>query len=146
MIAEGEVEIMVEHPENTPFIAKSRVLIFNGGSRDGVTTLHAYSYLPGPLNSAIVTAVKVKKVRSGRYGTQAKVTIPRIADGYGSIVSLSLRLNKKYAYMQKQMSALAARCPDGRLLVRANLAFGDGTRMSSTIQQGCSAAKAERSG
>ena len=44
-----------------------------------------------PVPAAIVTTVKIKKINRGRYGYEAKASIPKIADSSGSVKSFASR-------------------------------------------------------
>lgn len=94
------------------------VTFFNGGVRDGTTTLLAHSFLDAGVAEAILARVKVVKRRVGRYGFEALVRIPPIAGGSGALRSFSFRLERRFVDEGEERSYLQARCADGRLTHR----------------------------
>jgi len=137
IVGEGQATAEVVFPEQKPILAKSKILAINGGEKGGVVTLYIHAFLTAPVTAAIVTVVKIKKVRDGRYGTLSTSTIPKIANGAGSVKSFTLKLNKKWSYKGKKMSLISAKCPDGRLQADVEANFADGTKAAATIVRTC---------
>lgn len=133
VIGEGKTGIEVEFPEQKPFIANSKLLAFNGGFRGGTTTILIHAYLSSPVSAAVVTTVKISKVKNGRYGTKSVATVPRIAGGYGSVRTFELKFGRAY----KNTAYLFAKCPDGHLNAKATSVFADGTRLTGTFVRSC---------
>src|SRR5690349_5180367 len=119
IIGNGTTDVEVEFPEQAPFIAKSKLLAFNGGVKGGKTTIFIHAYLSSPVSAAVVTTVKISKVHNGRYGTKSVASVPKIAGGYGSVRSFSLNFSKGY----KGQRYLFANCPDGHLNAKATSVF-----------------------
>lgn len=128
IVGSGTTEVEVQFPEQPKIDVKSELLAFNGGFRGGVTTLFIHAYLTAPVTAAIVTTVKVKKVKKGRYGTESIATIPKIAGGSGSVTYFKLKFDK---------GILFAKCPDGRLQAHGTGVFDDGTKASATVIRPC---------
>lgn len=136
-IGEGNTSVEVEFPEQRPFIAKSKLLAFNGGVKGGKTTIFLHAYLTSPVSAAVVTRVKVSKVRNGRYGLKTVASVPKIAGGYGSPISFSLRVGKIFTYKGKKQSYLLAKCPDGHLNAKGVGVFSDGSRLAGSLVRSC---------
>ncbi len=96
IIGSGITNVEVEFPEQKPFIAKSKLIAFNGGTSGGKTTIFIHAYLSSPVSAAVVTTVKISKIHNGRYGTKSVATIPKIAGGYGSVKEFSLTFARGY--------------------------------------------------
>jgi hypothetical protein len=128
LVGSGTTEVEVQFPEQPPIDVKSELLAFNGGFRGGVTTLFIHAYLTAPVQAAIVTTVKIKNVKKGRYGTEAIGKIPKIAGGSGSPTYFKLKFDKGF---------LMAKCPDGRLQAHGTGVFDDGTSASATVIRPC---------
>lgn len=128
IVGSGTTEVEVQFPEQAPIDVKSELLAFNGGFKGGVTTLYIHAYLTAPVTAAIVTTVKIKNVKKGRYGTEAIATIPKIAGGSGSPTYFKLKFDKGF---------LMAKCPDGRLQAHGTGIFDDGTKASATVIRPC---------
>lgn len=141
IVGEGKAAVEVEFPEQPPFVAKSDIIAFNGGVKGGKTTIFIHAYLTAPVSAAVVTTVKVSKVHNGRYGLKSVATVPKIAGGYGSPVSFSLTINRKFTYKGKQQSYLLARCPDGHLNAKGTGVFsnsdGTTTRLAGSLVRAC---------
>jgi hypothetical protein len=128
LVGSGTTEVEVEFPEQPPIDVKSELLAFNGGLKGGVTTLYIHAYLTAPVTAAIVTTVKIKKVKKGRYGTESIAAVPKIAGGSGSVTYFKLKFDKGF---------LMGKCPDGRLQAHGTAVFADSTKASATVVRPC---------
>jgi hypothetical protein len=133
IIGSGQATAEIAFPEQAPIPAKSKIIAFNGGFKGGVTTIYIHAYLTVPTPAAIVSTVKVKKIKKGRYGLSSITTIPKIAGGSGSVTDFNLTINKK--------GVLTAKCPDGKLQAHGTAIFTDGTRASAEIIRTCTGKK-----
>jgi hypothetical protein len=133
IIGEGKTNVEVAFPEQTPFIAKSKLLAFNGGTSGGKTTIYIHAYLSSPVSAAVVTTVKISKVHNGRYGTKSVASIPKIAGGYGSAKEFELAFTRGY----KNTPFLFANCPDGHLNAKVTSVFSDGTKAIGSFVRSC---------
>jgi hypothetical protein len=137
IVGTGTTNIEIEFAEQPPIPVKSKLLVFNGGFKGGVTTLYIHAYITVPTPAAVVTTLKIKKIHHGRYGLLTTATIPKIAGGSGSVTSFSLKIDKKFNYKGKKVSVLTAKCPDGKIQAHATAIFDDGTRASAEILRTC---------
>jgi hypothetical protein len=133
IIGDGITNVEVEFPEQAPFIAKSKLLAFNGGVKGGKTTILIHAYLSSPVSAAVVTTVKISKIKNGRYGTKSVASVPKIAGGYGSVREFSLTFDRGY----KNTPFLFAKCPDGHLNAKATSVFTDGSRLTGSFVRSC---------
>jgi hypothetical protein len=129
IIGKGTTNVQIQFPEQKPIDVSSKLLVFNGGKSGSTTTFFIHAYITVPTPAAIVTTVKIKKVKNGRYGLQSTATVPKIAGGSGSVESFSLRITKR--------GVLLAKCPDGKLQAHVDSFFADGTKASATIIRTC---------
>ncbi|HEU4706792.1 MAG TPA: hypothetical protein VFS64_06385 [Solirubrobacterales bacterium] len=130
IIGTGTTSVEIAFPEQKPIPVNSKLLVFNGGTAGGTTTLFIHAYITVPTPAAIVTTVKIKKIHKGRYGTLSIASIPKIAGGSGSVKSFSLTIGNK-------KKVLFAKCPDGKLQAHATSKFADGTKVSAGIIRTC---------
>jgi hypothetical protein len=128
IVGEGTTEAEVQFPEQPPIDVKSELLAFNGGFKGGVTTLFVHAFLTAPVTAAIVTTVKIKRIKKGRFGLLSVGKIPRIAGGSGSPTYFKLKFDK---------GILFASCPDGHLDARGSAKFDDGTQVSAGVVRPC---------
>jgi hypothetical protein len=84
-----------------------------------------------------VTSVKVSKIHKGRYGLKTVASVPKIAGGYGSPISFSLKVGRTFTYRGKKQSYLLAKCPDGHLNANGVGVFADGTRLAGSLVRSC---------
>jgi hypothetical protein len=91
------------------------LILFNGGIKNGTTTLFIRSSIAVPTPTPIVATVKLSKVHEGRYGLQAIAKIPPIDEGNGSLLEFSLKVKRLFTNKGTQESYAMARCPDGHL-------------------------------
>ncbi|HET9198804.1 MAG TPA: hypothetical protein VFN92_11185 [Solirubrobacterales bacterium] len=137
VIGSGTTSVEVQFPEQKPIPVNSALTVFNGGQRGGTTTFYIHAFFSAPISGAIVTTVKIKKINNGRYGLKSVATIPKIANGSGSVKSFDLKIGKTYTYKGKKVSVLSARCTDGKLQAKASAFFADGTKVSAGIIRTC---------
>jgi hypothetical protein len=133
IIGSGITNVEVEFPEQAPFIAKSKLIAFNGGTSGGKTTIYIHAYLTSPVSAAVVTTVKISKIHNGRYGTKSVASVPKIAGGYGSVREFGLTFDRGY----KNTPFLFAKCPDGHLNAKATSVFTDGTKLTGSFVRSC---------
>jgi hypothetical protein len=139
LVGLGFASGQVAFPEQAPFPASSKVLVFNGTPRGGhpVALLHAYAYVPAP--TTFVIPVDITRIHGGRYGFRTALTAPVIAGGYGVITHFDIRIHRSFKVRGRSQSYVAARCPDGRLQARGSVSFTDGSSLSGSIFRTCRA-------
>lgn len=128
LVGKGQTDVEVQFPEQPPIDIESQLLAFNGGFKGGVTTLYIHAFLTAPVTAAVVTTVKVKKVKKGRYGLESIATIPRIAGGSGSVTFFNLTLKK---------GIISATCADGHLNARGTAVFTNGPTLKGEVIRTC---------
>jgi hypothetical protein len=130
LVGQGWLDAEIAFEGQKPIPVKSELLLFKGGFENGVRTLYLHAYITVPTPASIITTVKVKRVRKGRYGLRAIATFPKIAGGSGSVTFLKLNLKK---------GILSAKCPDGRLAGRVSATFGSTppTKLTSAVSRPC---------
>lgn len=137
IVGTGRGTVVTELPEQAPITTSSAVTIFNGPNLNGMPTAigHAHINYPGP--TTYLTQSNIERIRHGRYGYRIVVNLPPIANYYGSLVSGSLTLNRRWNYRGKRFSYANARCADGRLQAHVDLTFKDTTHLSGTAFKRC---------
>jgi hypothetical protein len=137
IVGNGITNVAVQFPEGKPFIAKSKLLAFNGGVKGGVTTIIIHAFLKSPVSAAVLTTVKVSKIHKGPYGTKSVAKIPVIAGGNGSVKEFQLEIFRKFTYKGKKQSYLLAKCPNGKLQAKATSFFEGVPPMVGTFKRPC---------
>jgi hypothetical protein len=138
LVGKGTTTVEVAFRDQAPVDVDSELLAFNGGTKGGKTTLYIHAFFKSPITGAIVTTVKIKKIRKGRYGTLAVSSIPIIGNGAGSVTDFKLTIDKKFTYKGKKRSVINARCADGKALARGEaLFYNDPTKIKATLLRTC---------
>jgi hypothetical protein len=135
IVGSGSMAVSVQFPEGgTPIPATSPLLIFNGGTLNGTTTLYIHAYLTQPITTAVVATVKIVKAGTG---IKSVTTIPKIVNGAVSVTNLSLRIDKKYTYRGKKVSVVGAKCIGGETQADVTTKFYDGSQLSADVLRTC---------
>jgi hypothetical protein len=137
IVGSGKTNVEVKFEEQAPIPITSTLTAFNGGTSGGTTTIYIHAFLTEPISSAIVTTVKVKKHPNGKYGLKSVATVPKIANGSGSVTSFQLKLDKKFTYKGKKKSYLSAKCPTGSLVAKGNAIFANGDHAEGGVVRPC---------
>ncbi len=137
ILGEGKTDIEIKFPEQAPIPVHSPLILFNGGTKGGVTTFYVHAYITVPTPAAVVTTVKIKKVHNGRYGLKSVASVPPIVGGNGSVTHFDLHVSKKFTYKGKKISVLTAKCTDGKLQARGEAIFSDGTKAKAEVIRTC---------
>ncbi len=137
LIGEGNVVAQVAFAEQKPIDVKSKLLLFNGGTKGGKTTWFAHAYLSNPVSAAIVTTVTITKIHRGRFGTETVVKIPQIAGGSGSGIAYELEIFKYVKAGGKRFNPISGRCADGKVKFHLTAKFEDGTRSEAEVIRTC---------
>jgi hypothetical protein len=137
IVGGGKTNVEVKFEEQAPIPIKSTLTAFNGGTKGGKTTIYIHAFLSDPIAAAIVTTVKVQKHRNGKYGLKSVATVPKIANGKGSVTAFSLKLDKKFTYKGKKKSYLTAKCPRGSLVAQGEAVFDTGLKAKGGVVRPC---------
>lgn len=111
IVGRGRVGISFTFPNQAPIPESSRVVVFNGGLRDGTIVFYALTETKVPVPSLLNARIEVRRKGSGWI---AVAKTPVIAGGSGAITRFALNLGRKFTYSGKRRSLLSARCSDGK--------------------------------
>ncbi len=84
----------------------------------------------------MVTTAKIGRGK-GPYGTSARVRVPSITSGQGSLTSFRAKLRKSWTSKRRRQNLLLARCPTGSLKARGDIKFVSGDKLSGKIVKSC---------
>jgi hypothetical protein len=115
----------------------SPLSFFNGPKAGGKPTLIAHAYETVPTAKTLLVPIVIERVSRGRYGFEAKVTLPEIAGGYGSATLAEATLGKTFKRGGKEVGYLNAYCSGGRLQVHGSLSFSNGDFFPATLTSPC---------
>jgi hypothetical protein len=139
IVGTGTTDVELLFAESKPVLIHSQLTAFNGGGNKGSATIYIHAFLSNPISAALVTTVKVSKSSKGPYGTKALATIPKIANGDGSVTAFNLTFAKKlFAFKGQKHGYLLARCATGKFLAEATAKFANGDQLGpAKITRAC---------
>jgi len=126
IVGEGFGKAVVKFPEQGPIKVGSPITLFNGPKKGGNYTIIAHAHLDYPGPATFIVPIVIEKIHKGVYGYRVKVTIPKIAGGYGHPLEGSATVGRKWTFKGKQHSYINARCETGHFLVRGEFSFKGG--------------------
>ncbi len=120
-----------------PGTITSPISIFNAPPVGGRPSLiaHAYERIPKP--QALLVPFTIKRIHGGRYGYEAKLELPPIAEGYGAPLLAEATVGRTYSRNGKKVGYANAECSGGRLQVHGTLTFADGDFAESILTSPC---------
>jgi hypothetical protein len=135
LIGTGRAEAEIAFPEQRPFSASGPLLIFNGSKgHKQMLIFHVYAHVPAP--TTFVTTAKIGKAH-GRYGTSAKIQVPTIVSGQGSLTGFEASVHKSWTYKHQKQSVLLASCPTGHLYAHGDFSFANGEKLEGEVARSC---------
>lgn len=127
-VGSGTIEVEVAFPEQQPVRINASVNVYNGGRVDGHTTFRLYTFFPAPVTGAIIASMEIHRRVEGIYGWKGTLSMPKIANGAGSVTYLGIRFRK---------GIFSAGCPTGKWQERAESHFADGTVTPAVFFERC---------
>jgi hypothetical protein len=135
IVGSGSLAVSTRFPGGgNPIPANRSVLVINGGTSGGATTLYLYAYLTKPVTTTIISTMKIEKAGNG---FESVTSIPKIANGAASVTGFSLKIDKKYTSGGRKLSVVSARCVDGKIQTRVVTSFYDGQQLSADVLRTC---------
>jgi hypothetical protein len=138
IVGSGSARIAIAPPGAAPILAESRLLAVNGGTAGGTTTVYLHAYITSPTPEAIVVPVVLTKLAKGSFGLRARVSVPRIASGTGSLAGFDLTFQKRlFSKGGRKHGYLMAKCDDSNFVFDAEVRFVNGNLARGTLAQPC---------
>ncbi len=139
LVGSGRASAEIAFPEQPPFSAGGPLLIFNGskGNKQELI-IHVHASVPAP--TTFVTTAKIGKGK-GLYGTSAKIAVPTITSGQGSLIAFNAKISKTFKVKGQSQAVLTATCKTGTLQASGDFTFTDGTKMSGKVTRPCTPSK-----
>jgi hypothetical protein len=137
VVGTGTAEVAIQFPEQAPIAGtRPRLLIFNGGVKDGVTTLYAAFRVAIPTPASVVSKIRIEKVDRGRFGSRAVVTLPKIAGGSGSVTDFSATIGD-ITRGDGAAGIVTLSCPVGRIRTHLEAIFESGVHIGAGLPRRC---------
>jgi hypothetical protein len=134
LIGTGRAMAEIAFPEQAPFSAGGPLLIFNGSrGNKQMLIFHVYAKVPAP--TTFVTTAVIGKGK-GPYGTSARVRVPAITSGQGSLIGFKASIKKTFRVKGHKQSVLTATCKTGSLRARGQITFV-GAKLAGLAKKPC---------
>jgi hypothetical protein len=137
LVGKGTGKAEVTLPGQKPVTISSPISIFNAPPQGGKPSMiaHAYERIPKP--QALLVPFTIARIHHGRYGFEAKLHLPPIAEGFGAPLLAEATVGRTYKRGGKAVGYTNAECSGGRLQVHGTLTFADGSYFQSTLTSPC---------
>ncbi|MBS1844664.1 MAG: hypothetical protein JST53_09635 [Actinobacteria bacterium] len=138
----GKGTFVAQLPVERDLLVGGRALVFNGtvGRRPGMLI---HIYVSDPIRLTLVIPIKVTH-QDGRFATVLTTKVPRLAGGSASIVSMKLKIGRRFTAGGERRSYLSAACtaPEGFPgavfpFARSSFSFSDGRTMHTVLSRSC---------
>src|SRR5262249_2621405 len=130
LLGRGSISVLIAFPEQEPIETQVPLEVYNDGVKDGVTTLHTLAFLRQPITTPIVMPIRITKIPRGRDGLEAVISVPKIANGSGSVTALHLGLHREFTRHGGHASVVSARCRDDKFQSHLSSQFWTGEQLS----------------
>jgi hypothetical protein len=137
LVGKGTGRAEVTLPGQKPVTITSPISIFNAPPVGGRPSLIAHAYERVPKPQALVVPITIKRIHSGRYGFEATLELPPIAEGYGSPLLAEATVGRTYKRGGKTVGYANAACSGGHLQVHGTLSFVGGDFAESILTSPC---------
>lgn len=136
IVGEGHVEGLIAIPGQQAVPTKSLLTIFNGPRLGGNPTVVLHAQFTNPMLQTFAIVVPIER-ESGSFGYRATLEVPPVADGFGALTHVDIRVGRRYVSGGVKRSYVAARCTDGVLETRGTFNFAEETLVEGTVYEFC---------
>jgi hypothetical protein len=143
LVGSGHFTAHIDLPEQAPFPAVGRLLVFNSRYR-GHRALLGHVYGSQPVPTALDMYFRLRLERKGPFGLTLTATIPDVGEEWGYVTGFEVSLGRRYLLHDRQRSILAAGCPAPAgfnsapfKLARGVFRLADGTTRSRVLSGVC---------
>jgi hypothetical protein len=110
LVGSGHFTAHIDLPEQSPFPAAGRLLVFNS-SYHGHRALLGHVYGPQPVPTALDVYFRLHQERKGPFGLKLTATMPEVGEEWGYVTGFEVSLGRRYLLHGQKRSVLAAGCP-----------------------------------
>lgn len=114
----------------------SPLTIFNGPRLEGNPTAIFHAQFTMPATQTYAVVVPIERL-SGRFGYRARIDLPPLAGGLGSLTHFDVKIGRRYRAGGRLRSYVSARCSDNILATHGRFTFEDGTVISGQVEKYC---------
>lgn len=143
LVGSGYFTAHIDVPEQAPFPAAGRLLIFNSRYR-GHRALLGHVFGRQPVPTAIDMYFRLHWKREGPFGLKLTATLPEVGEEWGYVKGFEVGLGRRYFFHDRERSLLAAGCPAPTgfnsapfKLARGEFRLADGSTRSRVLTGVC---------
>ncbi len=147
LVGSGHFSAHIDLPEQAPFPAAGRLLIFNSRYR-GHRALLGHVFGRQPVPTAIDMYFRLHREQKGSFGLALTATLPEVGEEWGYVKGFEVNLGRRYFFHGRRRSLLAAGCPAPAgiysapfKLARGVFRLADGSSRSRVLTGVCHVAK-----
>jgi len=147
LVGSGKFSAHIDLPEQTPFPAAGRLLVFNSRYR-GHRALLGHIFGRQPIPTAIDMYFRLHREQKGPFGLTLTATLPEVGEEWGYVRGFEVNLGRRYLFHGRERSLLAAGCPAPAgifsapfKLARGVFNLADGSSRSRVLTGVCHVAK-----
>jgi hypothetical protein len=137
IVGVGTGRAKVSLPGKAAVEISSPLTLFNAPRIDGKPALIAHAYETLPVAKTLLIPFPIERVSHGRYGYQARIPIPAIAEGFGAATLAEATVGKTWKRGGKTVGYTSAHCNGGRLQVYGTASFTDGSFFPVVLASPC---------
>jgi hypothetical protein len=147
LVGSGNFTAHIDLPEQAPFPAAGRLLVFNSRYH-GHRVLLGHIYGSQPVPTALNMYFRLGSERKGPFGLTLTATVPDVGEEWGYVTGFEVNLGRRYLFHGRERSLLAAGCPAPAgfdsvpfKLARGVFRLADGSTRSRVLSGVCHVAK-----
>lgn len=147
LVGSGSFTAHIDVPEQAPFPAAGRLVIFNSRYH-GHRALLGHVYGSDPVPTALDMYFRLHRERKGPFGLALTATLPEVGEEWGYVKGFEVNLGRRYLFHGREHSLLSAGCPAPRgfdsapfKLARGEFRLADGSTRSRVLTGVCHVAK-----
>jgi hypothetical protein len=147
LVGSGKFSAHIDLPEQAPFPAAGRLLIFNSRYH-GHQALLGHVFGRQPVPTAIDMYFRLHQEQEGPYGLTFTATLPEVGEEWGYVKGFEVNLGRRYLFHGRERSLLTAGCPAPAglfsapfKLARGVFKLADGSTRSRVLTGICHVAK-----
>jgi hypothetical protein len=112
LIGSGFITSHIDYPEQAPFPAKGRVLVFNSVRRhQHALVVHVFGRRPAAISTVLSGSLVPNGRPQGPFGPRIVIEMPKAREGWGYVNGFGLTFHRRYRYRGERRSLISARCP-----------------------------------
>ena len=147
LVGSGYITSHIDYPDQAPFPARGRVLVFNS-RKNGRQSLvvHVFGHRPASISTLLSGALVANRPPRGAFGPRVVIEMPKVRDGWGYVNGFGLTFHRRYGYRGRERSLISASCPAPKGLrvvpfrsARGSFELSDGQVLSRALGGSCRA-------